>query len=114
MKADKIVGNAKQEAAKVKAHVYEQTERTIADCTAKAEKVRLTSYATRSAITMTCFTFFIIVHILQEKAAEEEARKRDIAELVDEVEQMKATGELPIHEKKGVITRLKEKVVGHH
>jgi len=51
---------------------------------------------------------------MQEKAAEEEARKRGIAELVDEVEQMKATGELPAHEKKGVITRIKEKVAGHH
>lgn len=51
---------------------------------------------------------------MQNKAAEEEARKREIAELVDEVEQMKATGELPTHEKKGVITRLKEKVAGHH
>ncbi|KAG0616417.1 hypothetical protein M758_5G113700 [Ceratodon purpureus] len=87
VKADKIMEHAKQEAAKVKAHVYEQTERTIADVTARAER---------------------------EKAAEEEARKTGIAELVDEVEQMKATGELPIHEKKGVITRLKEKVVGHH
>lgn len=51
---------------------------------------------------------------MQEKAAEEEARKREIAELVDEVEQMKATGELPTHEKKGMINRLKEKVVCHH
>jgi len=41
VKADKIVENAKQEAAKVKAQVYEQTERTIADSMAKAEKVRL-------------------------------------------------------------------------
>lgn len=43
VKADKIVENAKQEAAKVKAQVHEQTERTIADSTAKAEKVRLTA-----------------------------------------------------------------------
>lgn len=51
---------------------------------------------------------------MQDMAAEEEARKIGIAELVDEVEQMKTTGELPVHEKKGMISRLKEKVVGHH
>lgn len=44
VKADRIVENAKQEAAKVKAQVYEQTERTIADSTARAEKVRLTAW----------------------------------------------------------------------
>lgn len=43
VKADKIVENAKQEAAKVKAQVYEQTERTIADSTARAEKVQYDS-----------------------------------------------------------------------
>lgn len=33
--------NATQEAVKLKAHVYEQTERSIADATARAERVRL-------------------------------------------------------------------------
>lgn len=51
---------------------------------------------------------------IQEKAAEEEMRKVGIAELVDEVENLKATGELPAHEKKGIMTRLKERVSGHH
>lgn len=86
VKADNLVEHANLEAAKLKAHAHEQAERALADSTATAEMV---------------------------KAAEEQARRNGIAELVDEVEQMRAVGELPTHEKKGYITRLKEKIVNH-
>ena len=49
--------HAKQEAAKVKAHVYEQTERTIADVTARAERVRSLTSRRDQPLEYQFFTF---------------------------------------------------------
>lgn len=52
----------------------------------------------------------------QAKAEVEEIKRRELAELQDKVEQMRITGELPVHEKerRGVGTKLKETLACHH
>lgn len=89
VKADKIVANAKEEAAKTKAFASEQCEKGIADSHTQAER---------------------------SKAEQEELKKREIAELNDKAEQMRITGELPFYEKekKGIASKVKDALTCHH
>ncbi|KAJ7518342.1 hypothetical protein O6H91_21G064900 [Diphasiastrum complanatum] len=86
MKAGKVMSKAQKDALKIKAHANEETEKAIADAYTKAERL---------------------------KAEIEEAKKKELAEIVDRVQQMIVIGELPSHEQRGVVHKMKQSLARH-
>ncbi len=58
----------------------------------------------------------VVLSYWQAKAEQEEAKKRELAELKDKAEQMRITGELPFYEKEkhGFGSKMKNALTCHH
>ncbi|BBN17005.1 hypothetical protein Mp_7g11180 [Marchantia polymorpha subsp. ruderalis] len=87
IKVDKIMSQAKEKALLIKASAQEEAEKLIADANTKAQR--------------TC-------------AETTELNKREVAVIEDKVAQMKAAGEFPLPQHKGLGQKIKAKFSGHH
>ncbi|XP_002969313.2 uncharacterized protein LOC9659691 [Selaginella moellendorffii] len=81
VKADRLLARAREEAHTIKALATEESEKVLADALTRTERL---------------------------KAEIEAAKKKEIAEIIDHVQQMLVIGEIPRSEHKSVMRRVKE------